>query len=150
MARPRYRLKAQDFADARGYIERARARGDVSSVAGYQSFKAAEDAEHLQAWCDDYLSEEVWKKLLITLRQARKRSKDYKKFRGKRLRHIDVNYVAYGALERVIEDMGKGTTYSKAIERMEECYWEMKEHEVQDAPAAVVTPKRTQRKKKTR
>lgn len=111
-----YRLTSADFGPAVRYLERARALGAISSSEGYGQWSLAKTTpERLQAWCDDYLPEHIWGRLRNAVRQARKRSRDYKR----RPRHsIDLSHPAWVALTRVAGEMG-GVTLSEAVMRLE-------------------------------
>jgi macrodomain Ter protein organizer (MatP/YcbG family) len=116
--RPAYRLTAADFGAAVRYIERARQRGEVGTAHGYASWLKAATPEALQAWCDEYLPADIWRKMMGALRQARKRARDYRKAPVHR---VDLSHPAWVALTRTAGEMG-GVTLSEAVLRLEEAY----------------------------
>jgi macrodomain Ter protein organizer (MatP/YcbG family) len=116
--RPRYRLTDADFGRAVRYIDAARKRGEVNMSEGYHQWLQATTAEALQIWCDDYLPKDVWRRLLITLRQDRKRSRDY---RRAPVHRVDLSHAAWVALSRAAKEMG-GVTLSEAVLRLEQGY----------------------------
>lgn len=95
-----------------------RQRGEVSTADGYASWLRASTPEALQAWCDEYLPGEVWRKMLGSLRQARKRSRDH---RRAPVHRVDLSHPAWVALTRTAQEMG-GITLSEAVLRLEEAY----------------------------
>lgn len=116
--RPTYRLTADDYSSAVRYIERARQRGEVGTANGYASWLTATTPEALQAWCGEYLPADTWRKMLGALRQARKRSRDYRKAPVHR---VDLSHAAWVALTRAAGEMG-GVTLSEAVLQLEEAY----------------------------
>jgi macrodomain Ter protein organizer (MatP/YcbG family) len=116
--RPAYQLTETDFGAAVRYIESARQRGEVSTADGYTSWLRASTPEALQAWCDEYLPGEIWRKMLGSLRQARKRSRDH---RRAPVHRVDLSHPAWVALTRTAQEMG-GITLSEAVLRLEEAY----------------------------
>ncbi len=116
--RPLYRITASDFAAAVRYLSSARDRGEIGLGEGYAVFLAATTPKALQAWCDDYLPRKVWERMVNALRQARKRSRDYK---SRPLHHIDLTHPAWVALTRLAKEMG-GVTLSEAVLQLEEAY----------------------------
>ena len=121
--RPPYQITRQDLSFARRYISRAMDRGDISSVDGYRIFHNAETPEQLQAWCDDYLSDEVFEKLKRAVRAARKRSRDWKSTAKKV--NVTLDHVAHLRLSMAAEELGM--TLSDAILEIEDTYWKAKD-----------------------
>ncbi len=122
MARPKYTITKQDYYYASRYLIRAMDRGDVSSATGYDSFRTVTDAETLQAWCDNYLPQEVFVKMQRAIRAARKRSRDYRSM--KRKVGIDLDRVAHIRLSALADDMNM--SLSDAIIFLEDKYWDAK------------------------
>jgi macrodomain Ter protein organizer (MatP/YcbG family) len=120
--RPPYQITRKDFSYARRYIERAMQRGDISNVSGYRKFCNAETPEKLQAWCDDYLSEEVFEKLKRAVRASRKRSRDFKTTQRKVT--ITLDHAAHLRLSMAAEELGM--TLSDTILELEDSYWHAK------------------------
>jgi macrodomain Ter protein organizer (MatP/YcbG family) len=116
-ARP-YTIVPADLAAARRYIDGAMKRGTVSSVLGWDAYRRATTADDLQTWCDDYLDRDIWKKLIVAVRQARKRAQDYA--RGQEPRHVDLSPRAMAALERI--KTRYGLTASAAVLKLEEVH----------------------------
>jgi hypothetical protein len=63
MAKPPYKITKKDYHYARQYIEHAMQRGMIDHAHGYTLFRNAKSPEQLQVWCDDYLSDEIFKRL---------------------------------------------------------------------------------------
>lgn len=134
VGRPPYTITTGvDFVNARAYIKNAMERGDISQVSGYMTFRNADTAEKLQAWCNDYLDADQFEKLKTAVRVARKRSRDYKRQPRK---SVDLSWPAWMALSRLAEE--RGVTLSEAVLLMEDAYcqvFDAKKTEVTKKPA---------------
>jgi len=124
MPRPAYKITANDFANARRYIENAMARDDISNVDGYMAFRHAHTPELLQSWCDNYLPDTVFKKLKNAILAARKRNKDTKIKQPKV--GIDLSHEAYHSLSFISNELG--CPLSETILEMEKAYWLAKDN----------------------
>ncbi len=118
MGRPKYQITQQDHGAAWRWISNAMERGDISSVDGYMEFRKATTPALLQTWCDDYLSQEAFKRMKNALLAARKRSRDYK--HSKKKVGVDLDHLAHLRLSMLAEELDK--TLSETILIMDEAY----------------------------
>jgi len=123
VGRPKYQITQPDFFIARRYIENGMLRGYIRSVDGYLVFQRASTPEALQTWCDDYLSDETFKKLKRAVIVARKRSRDYKTVRAKI--KVDLDHHAHLRLSSLGKELNKN--HSDTVLIMEEAYWKAKD-----------------------
>ncbi|MDX1252206.1 MAG: hypothetical protein IDH49_08190 [Gammaproteobacteria bacterium] len=121
--RPAYQITKMDFAAAKKYLENAMERGDVSKAGGYMAFRRADTPELLQAWCDDYLQFDIFRKLKGAVLAARKRARDYKTPKTKV--RIDLDYHAHMRLSSLAEELG--ATLSETVVLLEEVYWKARD-----------------------
>ncbi|RLP52490.1 MAG: hypothetical protein D6160_20485 [Ketobacter sp.] len=97
MARPAYQITRPDFLTAKRYLERK--IGSASPDLG--SLRRCIEPEQLQEWCDLNLTRKEWEQTKTTLRQARKRSREYRE--GGAPKHVDLTPWAH----KVITELAK-------------------------------------------
>lgn len=68
---------------------------------GYAAFRSVNTPELLQAWCDDYLDPDQWKKLKNSIWASRKRGRGYK---IRKKKQVDLDLYTWQRLKERAEE----------------------------------------------
>ena len=110
--RPKYTITQSDFFSAYLYLER-----NYQDYSFQKLLRQIKSPEQLQAFCDDNLTAEQWKKLKTTIFAERKRNKD--SVPGKKQKNITLSQDAFNQLQAfknsLHDNAGKKYSYSDLI-----------------------------------